>query len=137
MDRPEGPPRIGAHARKTARLEAWEEAGIAGKVGGKRLGAFVYEKAGNKFKVKVFTLQVTKVANRWPESKKRKRRWLAYREAKRRISRIPICASSSPPPRPRPPEQVPLRRVVSPARAVGLLRFLCNGSASTSPTAIP
>jgi 8-oxo-dGTP pyrophosphatase MutT (NUDIX family) len=82
---PKGHREAGHSARKTAKLEAWEEAGIAGKLEDKRLGEFVYEKAGNKFRVKVFALQVTKVADRWPERKKRKRRWLAYREAKRRI----------------------------------------------------
>jgi 8-oxo-dGTP pyrophosphatase MutT (NUDIX family) len=82
---PKGHREPGHSARKTAKLEAWEEAGVAGKLDGKRLGEFVYEKAGMKFKVKVFAMYVTKVADRWPERKKRKRRWLGNREAKRRI----------------------------------------------------
>jgi 8-oxo-dGTP pyrophosphatase MutT (NUDIX family) len=82
---PKGHRELGHSARKTAKLEAWEEAGIAGEVYRKPLGDFVYEKDGTKRKVTVFAMEVKKVADRWPERKKRKRRWLSNRKAKRRI----------------------------------------------------
>jgi 8-oxo-dGTP pyrophosphatase MutT (NUDIX family) len=82
---PKGHRELGHSARETAKLEAWEEAGIAGKIYAKPLGEFVYEKAGAKRRVTVFAMDVTKVADRWPESRKRKRRWLGSRKAKRRI----------------------------------------------------
>ena len=69
MDRSKGPSRARAQPWKTAKLEAWEEAGVAGKIYGKPLGEFVYAKSGHKFKVKVFALYVKKVADRWPERK--------------------------------------------------------------------
>jgi 8-oxo-dGTP pyrophosphatase MutT (NUDIX family) len=82
---PKGHREPGHSARKTAELEAWEEAGIAGKLHEKPLGEFIYEKAGDRFRVKVYAMFVTKVADRWPERKKRKRRWLGNRKAKRRV----------------------------------------------------
>lgn len=80
---PKGHREPGHSARKTAKLEAWEEAGVAGKITDKPLGVFVYEKSGARFKVKVFAMRVTKVHDHWPERKKRKRRWLENRKAKR------------------------------------------------------
>lgn len=76
---------MGDSARKTAILEAWEEAGIAGQVYCKPLGQFVYKKGGTKHRVTVFAMDVKKVADHWPERKKRKRRWLGNRKARRRI----------------------------------------------------
>jgi len=82
---PKGHREVGESARKTAKHEAWEEAGIAGRVYCKPLGEFVYKKAGTKRKVTVFAMDVKTVADRWPERRKRKRRWLGNRKARRRI----------------------------------------------------
>jgi 8-oxo-dGTP pyrophosphatase MutT (NUDIX family) len=82
---PKGHQEPGDSLRKTAKLEAWEEAGIAGKIHDKPVGEFIYEKAGAKYKVTVFAMYVKKVADRWPESKKRKRQWVGTRKVKRRI----------------------------------------------------
>lgn len=72
-------PRMTAAA--SAAKEAFEEAGIRGDVGSVRLGAFEYEKWGGTCHVEVFPLHVREVLDVWPESHRRKRRWLAVDEA--------------------------------------------------------
>jgi 8-oxo-dGTP pyrophosphatase MutT (NUDIX family) len=82
---PKGHQKPGDGTRKTAKIEAWEEAGIIGILHDEPVGTYVYEKAGRKFAVTVHVMQVWKVLDRWPERNKRKRRWLSIREARRRI----------------------------------------------------
>jgi 8-oxo-dGTP pyrophosphatase MutT (NUDIX family) len=62
--------------REIALQEAWEEAGLVGMLQAEPVGSYLYEKAGNRYHVTVFLLQVTEIAAEWPEREWRKRRWL-------------------------------------------------------------
>jgi phosphohistidine phosphatase len=70
--------------RKSAMKEAWEEAGIRGKVYRPAIGAYRYRKWGGTCTVKVFAMEVSKVVRNWEESF-RDREWFSHREAMRRI----------------------------------------------------
>jgi len=70
--------------KKSAIKEAWEEAGILGKVSKTSIGAYRYRKWGGICTVKVFVMEVNKVVRKWEESF-RDREWFSHREALRRI----------------------------------------------------
>lgn len=70
--------------RKSAVKEAWEEAGIRGKVSRDAIGAYRYRKWGGTCTVKVFTMEVREVLGQWEENF-RDRAWFSHREALRRI----------------------------------------------------
>lgn len=65
--------------------EAWEEAGIKGKVEAKSVGTFTYDKRRkNKLrplKVIVYVLEVLEEAEVWPERHERERRWFTPKAA--------------------------------------------------------
>lgn len=65
--------------------EAWEEAGIKGKVATKSVGTFTYDKRRkNKFRplrVNVYVLEVHEEADSWPEVDQRQRRWFTPKAA--------------------------------------------------------
>ena len=61
--------------------EAYEEAGIAGQVTTQSLGVYQYEKWGGICKVSVFSLQVDKILDQWPEDDFRDRKWFNPKEA--------------------------------------------------------
>lgn len=71
-------------SRKSAMKEAWEEAGIRGKVSRPAIGDYRYRKWGGTCTVKVFAMEVSKVVRDWEESF-RDREWFSHREALRRI----------------------------------------------------
>lgn len=70
--------------RKSAAREALEEAGIEGSVSGESVGSYAYEKGGDLCRVRVFTMAVEVIHDKWQESY-RERRWLDLREAVRRV----------------------------------------------------
>lgn len=70
--------------KKSAIKEAWEEAGVRGKVSKPAIGAYSYRKWGGTCTVEVFAMKVSKVVRDWEESF-RDREWLSRREALRRI----------------------------------------------------
>ena len=65
----------------SAAKEAYEESGLIGQVGTRRLGHFVYEKRGRLRRVDIFALLVHRELRRWPEMLVRKRRWMTAEEA--------------------------------------------------------
>ena len=70
---------------KSALKEAWEEAGIRGKLSRRAaIGAYRYRKWGGTCTVEVFVMEVSKVVRNWQESF-RDRAWFSHREALRRI----------------------------------------------------
>ena len=90
--------------RDAAATEAFEEAGVTGKIlGERRLGSFSYVKRhldgrDQTLQVVVFLLDVTETLEDWPERAERERRWFTPAEAaglvaepelKRIISRVP------------------------------------------------
>jgi 8-oxo-dGTP pyrophosphatase MutT (NUDIX family) len=74
---PKGLIEPGQTAAETALQEAWEEAGLVGLLDQEPLGSFLYEKWCGTCHVVVFLMQVTDVAQSWPESQLRQRSWLS------------------------------------------------------------
>lgn len=79
---PKGWPEDGATPAESAAKEAWEEAGVRGEIAGAPVGVYSYVKrAGSKGArlpcvVSIFPLEVSEIAEKWPEARQRKRRWM-------------------------------------------------------------
>ena len=69
----------------SAAKEAWEEAGVLGKVFPNLMGTYEYYKSGCTWQVDVFLLQVETVVEIWPEAYKRKRQWVSIPKAIKRV----------------------------------------------------
>jgi 8-oxo-dGTP pyrophosphatase MutT (NUDIX family) len=84
---PKGRPIKGLKPPKAAAREAYEEAGVRGRIAGRALGHYVYEKRledrGTTVpcQVEVFPLLVKRQSKDWPESKQRTARWFSAAEA--------------------------------------------------------
>ena len=83
---PKGWPMKGMSDAKAAAREAFEEAGVEGKIGKKPIGHYKYNKIfGPGFAlpciVDVYSLQLDKMLKKWPEKSERKRHWMPLREA--------------------------------------------------------
>lgn len=65
--------------------EAWEEAGVRGKVDPRPLGLFSYTKTMDKddlpCAVLVYALHVKKIENNFPEKDERRRKWVSIKKA--------------------------------------------------------
>ena len=70
---------------QSAAQEAWEEAGVQGKMDVQSLGVFENKKWGSVCSVEVFRMDVTKIADQWPESDKRKRKWFKLFDAVKEV----------------------------------------------------
>ena len=84
---PKGVVDPGLTAPEMAAKEAWEEAGIEGRMGTKRLGRYRYKKWGGTCAVEVFPMAVSKEHDDWPEAGRRQREWCSVAEALDRIGR--------------------------------------------------
>ena len=69
----------------SAAKEAWEEAGVLGRVFPDLMGIYEYYKSGCTWQVDVFLLQVETVLENWPEAYKRKRQWVSIPKAIKRV----------------------------------------------------
>jgi 8-oxo-dGTP pyrophosphatase MutT (NUDIX family) len=74
-----------------ARREAFEEAGVVGRVRRKALGHFHYNKirrngTADLCRVTVYMLEVEAEHRRWPESHERKRKWFAAGDAAKLVA---------------------------------------------------
>jgi 8-oxo-dGTP pyrophosphatase MutT (NUDIX family) len=84
---PKGWPIKGFKPARTAAREAYEEAGVRGRVAARPLGRYVYEKrleertAPFPCEVQVFPLLVKRQLKKWPECKQRTVRWFPAPEA--------------------------------------------------------
>jgi 8-oxo-dGTP pyrophosphatase MutT (NUDIX family) len=84
---PKGWPIKGLKPSKAAAREAYEEAGVRGRIAGRAFGHYVYEKrledTGTTVpcQVEVFPLLVKRQSKEWPESKQRTARWFSAAEA--------------------------------------------------------
>lgn len=83
---PKGWPIKGKAAHASAAQEAWEEAGIQGRIAPEPLSVYGYAKglsAGRTIdvNVEVFPLEVTSEQAIWPEQSQRERRWVPVCEA--------------------------------------------------------
>ena len=66
---------------ESARKEAWEEAGVEGELRDEPAGSYRYNKEDRLCEVTLFILDVTSVADDWPEKSERRRRWVTLDEA--------------------------------------------------------
>jgi 8-oxo-dGTP pyrophosphatase MutT (NUDIX family) len=65
---------------EAARREAFEEAGVRGRVSAASLGTYTHHKsAGGVFRVRVFKMHVQDQLSNWPEKKERQRRWVSIK----------------------------------------------------------
>ncbi len=60
----------------SAAKEAWEEAGIIGRVNTSKQGIYKYRKGGKTYQVKLYPLAVEDIKDNYPEAGKRRRLWL-------------------------------------------------------------
>ncbi len=87
---PKGWPMRGRSLAGAARQEAWEEAGIKGKVAPDPCGSYHYDKGldqGGAIRVEVlvYKLKTESLAERYPEAGQRRRRWFSPSEAAERV----------------------------------------------------
>lgn len=79
---PKGWPIRGLRPAKSAAREAFEEAGVRGRIGAKSLGLFTYDKAFDETgvtticEVKVYPLLVRRQSEIWPEFEQRMVQWV-------------------------------------------------------------
>jgi 8-oxo-dGTP pyrophosphatase MutT (NUDIX family) len=79
---PKGGPIKGLRPAKSAAREAFEEAGVTGRIGAKPVGLFTYDKlvdeagAQTTCEVKVYPLLVKRQSEVWPESQQRTTQWV-------------------------------------------------------------
>lgn len=83
---PKGWPEQCERPFEAAAREAAEEAGVAGEISNTGIGCFYYSKQlrsglRSRCQVHVFPMEVSQIAETWPERKKRKRRWFTPHEA--------------------------------------------------------
>jgi len=72
--------------QEAAQAEAWEEAGVLGRLPSQSIGQFSYDKLGQTFLVEVFYLDVESIRDVWPERHGRERVWVSFEEACCRVS---------------------------------------------------
>ncbi len=68
-------------AAESAVQEAFEEAGIKGRVDDEPIGEYTYEKWNNTYRVTVFPFEVEQELDDWPEAGERTRKWLSLDDA--------------------------------------------------------
>lgn len=83
---PKGWPMRGRKDHRAAEQEAFEEAGLRGRIGRKAIGHYHYDKRRDDGStlpcaVDVYPLRVREERKRWPERKQRERRWYGAEEA--------------------------------------------------------
>lgn len=87
---PKGWPMHKETPANAAATEAWEEAGLKGRAVDRCLGVYAYVKDLTKSLapviVMVYPLEVSEVADDWPERKQRKRKWLSPKKAAKRLA---------------------------------------------------
>jgi 8-oxo-dGTP pyrophosphatase MutT (NUDIX family) len=78
---PKGIVDLGDTHEETALNEAWEEAGIKGRLLGKAVGTYRYKKWGTKLTVAVYVMEVLHQEAHWEEAPLRERMWTTLAEA--------------------------------------------------------
>jgi phosphohistidine phosphatase len=75
---------------ETALNEAWEEAGIKGRLLGDAVGTYEYEKWYTTFVVAVYVMEVLEEHDEWQEADIRERRWTSFGEAASLLINHPV-----------------------------------------------
>ena len=78
---PKGLVESGLSASESAEKEAFEEAGIHGRIYKPSLGKYSIKKWDGKCRIKVFAMEVTQILEKWPEEILRRREWYSVEEA--------------------------------------------------------
>ncbi|MBU1186730.1 MAG: NUDIX hydrolase [Acidobacteria bacterium] len=78
---PKGIVEPGQTFKETARREAFEEAGVSGRIHPEPLGTYCFPKWKGVCRVTVFGMEVEKTEEDWPEKNIRVRRWFSPEEA--------------------------------------------------------
>ena len=76
--------------RESAEKEAFEEAGIKGRMYDNEIGEYQYRKWGGICTVKVFLFEVTELLETWPESGVRHRKWVSVEDAGKLVKEQPL-----------------------------------------------
>ena len=86
---PKGWPMKGKKDCNAAAQEAFEEAGVAGRVHTHPMGAYTYEKhregGSEAVRVMVYLLEVQQETEDWPERAERKREWMSAAKAAKSV----------------------------------------------------
>lgn len=88
---PKGWPMEGRTLAGAAAQEAWEEAGVRGRIAAHELGRYDYDKAQEQgfsvpVEVRVFLLSVDSRADSFPEADQRQARWFTPVEASKQVA---------------------------------------------------
>ncbi len=87
---PKGWPMKGRKDHAAAAQEAFEEAGIKGRIHKHPIGAYTYRKIGTRVdetcRVMVYRLDVEEECASWLEGEQRERQWFSVREAAERVA---------------------------------------------------
>ncbi|MBT5294136.1 MAG: NUDIX hydrolase [Octadecabacter sp.] len=82
---PKGWPMHGETPMDAAATEAFEEAGVRGKIYPRPIGVFSYYKVRSQDELLcmavVYPLKVKKILKRWPEGRERERKWVSRKKA--------------------------------------------------------
>ena len=83
---PKGIVEPGLSAAESAGKEAFEEAGVRGKVSSKAIGEYSNTRWGGECRVKVYLMKAQKVMDRWPEKSVRRRQWMKVSAAAKAVT---------------------------------------------------
>lgn len=94
---PKGWPMAGLGPEAAAAREAWEEAGVEGKVTAEALGCYGYDKILRSrialpCSVGVYPLRVQNLKGNFPERNQRRRKWFFAEEAARLVAEVELAA---------------------------------------------
>jgi 8-oxo-dGTP pyrophosphatase MutT (NUDIX family) len=89
---PKGTVDSGETHETTALNEAWEEAGVRGRLVGDALGTYRYEKYGRPLTVMLFVMEVLEHHKDWDEAGIRERKWASLDEAGSLLAEHPAHA---------------------------------------------
>ncbi|MDB4052609.1 NUDIX hydrolase [Octadecabacter sp.] len=86
---PKGWPMDGETPMDAAATEAFEEAGVRGKIYPRPIGVFSYYKVRSQDELPcmavVYPLMVKKILKRWPEDRERERKWVSRKKAAKMV----------------------------------------------------
>ena len=87
---PKGWPSDGKTPTESAVIEAWEEAGVRGETDGRCIGIFSYKKDMSDLGslpcvAMVFAIEVTELAEDYPEAHERDRQWMTRKKASKLV----------------------------------------------------
>ena len=80
----------GETVEQAALKEAWEEAGLSGRLIGDAIGSYEYDKWELKLAVSVYLMEVSDQEDEWEESRFRERAWLRVDEAFEMLKKHPV-----------------------------------------------